>query len=146
MTVQAAEKIIQDAVGRLEARCLNSYSALNSEEQVVCFAWLATRLIHNGGFQYLFESCLEGDATYEKTAAAFHKIGARRAARAFDQALSCFPHAIPSVDVDDRLSRYEAVAESNRLLLDQAFVEAYEEVTSCLARFVEQAFHEGRIR
>jgi hypothetical protein len=43
MNVKDAEGIIQDAVGRLEARCLKSYSALNPEEQTVCFAWLATQ-------------------------------------------------------------------------------------------------------
>ncbi|HXK26472.1 MAG TPA: DUF4375 domain-containing protein [Myxococcota bacterium] len=146
MNAKDAEGIIQDAVGRLQARCLNSYSALNSEEQTVCFAWLATQVINNGGFQYLFESFFEGDATYEKTAAAFHKIGANAAARAFDQAMRCFPDAIPSLDPDERLSRYEAVPESHRYVMDNSFMEAYGEIVLSLARYIEQAFHEGRIR
>jgi hypothetical protein len=108
-----AVELVNDAVERLRATCLNDPSSLNAEERAVCFAWLATHIINNGGFDYLFESYFEGDADYKKTAAAFHQIGATRAASAFDEAMSCFPDATPHADLDQRLSAYGSVPESS---------------------------------
>jgi len=105
-------------------------------ERVVTLVWHSDGIIGNGGFQYLFEGNFNGDPGFVYTAAALRKIGCQARAEAFEDALALFPSNTPPTDLQERLTIYQKVPESERNRIDHKFWRAEADMVARLAAFI----------
>jgi hypothetical protein len=96
-------------------------STCSEHERVVVLVDLATGIIGNGGFEYLFENDLKGDPDFLFTAAAFKKAGLERSYSAFLEAFSLFPRGKVPRYRKRRVQLYGAIDEGRRLEINRKF-------------------------
>lgn len=102
----------------------------------IVMTWSAGGGIGNGGFEYLFEGAFfQRDPRYERTLAAYERIGAASCAAAFREALGWLGSPPPS-DRVERLRRLERVPEVERTRVAKAFWAAQPELERQLAQFI----------
>jgi hypothetical protein len=70
-------------------------SKCKEKDQPVILLYHASRIIDNGGFQYLFEGYFKGDPFFAKTVAALKTIKASKCAEAVEEALKLFTDSKP---------------------------------------------------
>ena len=114
---------------------VDSYSEL---ERIVTLVWHSSGLIGNGGFHYLFEGDFRGDPGFVYTAAAYQRIGAAAAYKAFQEALRQFPDGILPDDIATRLRIYESVPKETWDKIERVYYDADKETKACLARFIRK--------
>ena len=97
---------------------------------------IASGIIDNGGFQYLFEGNFKGDPGYLITKAAFHTVHARVSAAAFEEALSLFTNGELPENIELRLDLYQEVDQEVRNAIDFKFWSGSDEIEHLLAVYV----------
>jgi len=112
----------------------------SEQERVVALVWTVTGIIENGGFHYLFESCLPGDPYFKHTLMAFEKIGCNQAVNIFKRALSIFPNCEPPIDDSLRIGQYENLSEKIRNGTDTDFWQEMDSITRLLAAYIRVNF------
>lgn len=110
-------------------------------ERVVTLVWHSFGLIGNGGFHFLFEGDYAGDEGFVYTVAAYHRIGALTAYRAFQDAFRAFPRGALSADIDERLRLYESKPKRIWDGIERRFYGAEKEIVSNLAKFIRDNRH-----
>jgi hypothetical protein len=83
-------------------------------ERVIMLVWHSGGLIHNGGFEYLFAGCFDGDPDFRITAESYKEAGLIRGYSAFHDAFQLFPHGRVPTDPHERLRQYETANRSLR--------------------------------
>ena len=114
----------------------------SEHERIVALVWTVTGLVENGGFHYLFESCLPGDPYFKATIKAFEKIGCSQVVDIFKRALSIFPDCEPPIDDSLRISHYENLSEKIRNDTDTDFWQEMDNITRLLAAYIRANFED----
>ena len=113
---------------------------LSEAARAVVLVWLASGIIGNGGFEYLFEADVNGDPGYRLTLAAFRAIECDIAADALADALAQFPNGDPPADLDERIDFYQGIPTEPRLELNRRFWSAdstgSDEIKNKLAQYI----------
>ena len=89
---------------------VDSHSEL---ERIVTLVRHSSGLIGNGGFHYLFEGDFRGDPGFVYTAAAYQRIGAADAYKAFQEAFRQFPEGILPDNIGQAPANLRIPAERN---------------------------------
>jgi hypothetical protein len=131
-------KLIEETAEDLRRRLGDDFSRYHSEQKVVGLVWLATQIVRNGGFVYLYEGYFMGDKSYRETADALETIGAFDAVRAFRDSFAVFPGGVPHEDVDLRNTHYRSQPAQLRERIDGEFFDACPQILRCLAEFIKE--------
>lgn len=111
-------------------------SNVPEHERVVLCVLGASGIINNGGFNYLFETSVEGDPHYLLTAEAFNAIGAHECFAAFEQVFRLFRDRRPPADPNARLKQYRQGGAAPRHEIDQLFWKGSKKIDRLLAAYV----------
>lgn len=105
--------------------------------RTVSLIWATHGIVGNGGFSHLLEYSYGGDAGFKLAAAAYRRLGADDAFKAFEMLFECFPdRTIPDGD-DLRFKLYQGCSEKKRDAIDSRFYRFSDaKVEKSLAAFI----------
>lgn len=118
-------------------------SRMTEPHRTVLLVYHVHGIIGNGGFQYLFEGDLPGDADLAYTRQAFKNIKAQKASDAFTKALAVFPNSTPPKDISRRLKIYQSKytlmdAIENKQSPDAIFMDAMNDTMQKLEAYIRE--------
>ncbi len=137
LAAQTYERIIQHYGDDLNP------AQLPPSHRTVLLVWNVHGILGNGGFQFLLEIDLPGDAEFLFVRQAYVTIGSQGACDAFDKAFAVFPKSIPPRDIPQRLKLWKSKyslrdALTNDDAPDAMYFHAMDDVIACLTAYIQQ--------
>lgn len=128
---------IDAALEQIDRRLGRRYERYSDDELRILLVWVFVQTVENGGFAFLFEHPMPGDADYSGTLRAIDSIGATAAGAIFRQALNQFRGGWPPLDPLERATEYHALTQQTRGELDAAILDQVPEIARRLVTYIE---------